>query len=58
MRLAEMGFPYPDALRAIHMYGGNEEAALNYLLGGGAASPPAAPPAQPPAPPSQPRSWW
>lgn len=55
MRLAEMGFPYPDALRAIHMYGGNEEAALNYLLGGGGAAAP--PPAAAPAPSTQSSMW-
>lgn len=34
-RLIDMGFETGSVQQALNMYNGNEEAAINYLLGGG-----------------------
>ena len=57
-----MGFPYQNALQALSMHNGNEESAINYLLGGGGPPPAQGAPnlAAPPQTQVEPKKkgWW
>lgn len=61
-RITEMGFPYQNALQALSMHNGNEESAINYLLGGGGPPPAQGAPnlAAPPQTQVEPKKkgWW